>query len=725
MLETYTELIPAPTGGLHYPKAGDDIAANEMTDCRNISVQDGLAQKRHGYKLFGANLPLSGAIMGFDQYKKMSGATYLLAMTTKDIYRWNSSTLEWDIITERTSLDSCDDDPIAWIPAANVTLLRETTDIKEGDASLKVTIAAAFDTGQVVVREKAIGDITTYNYVRFWIKPSINLAAGAMELVINPTGTVPVLEASVYDTIKLDDAAMANIDGLGTIVTEQINVADAIAVAVTSPTVLDIYCYDSVAVRDVAMQSKPLRTLSLPALTADTWTQVMLDLRVLGLTSDLKDVGSIALRAASDFGACDILVDDFTAYDCFTGDDDDFFSFDHIQKIDQTDLWWCCSNGINPIKKYDGNTLGDLNANAPLANILREFKSYLFALDTVEGGDPMRQRARWSDTADPTNWLTGNAKYRNLSGSDWIEQAIRYKGDYFVVLKSQSCWLGYASMDTDIFHFDQKVPEIGCAAGRTGLCLGELIVFLGWDDFYMFDGIEAESIGGKIRKRLFSTLKTEKVGRAFGVQVGDEKEYWLHVVSTASDYCDIAWVLNRDLGCWTRHAFSDYFTAYGHYYIEDALRIGDLTMRIRDMNWKIGDRRLLSQTPTLLFGDKDGYTYEYSPAEANDNGAAIDSYFDTKDFILGGAQSRARIVRLDVYYTGGSLDVYYSTDKGTNWTSLTTLATSTSLEKPVIVRFRINTRQIRWRFRNAQQDQSFSWQRAVMYYQKAGARLLP
>ncbi|MHC4345345.1 MAG: hypothetical protein ACYSUP_11745 [Planctomycetota bacterium] len=724
MIETHTELIPAPIGGLNYPQAGDEVAANEMTDCRNISVQDGLVQKRHGYKLFGGNLPLSGAIMGFDQYKKMSGATYLLAMTTKDIYRWNSSTGEWDIITERTALDSCDDDPITWIASANVTLARETTDIKEGDAALKVTIAAAFTTGQAVIREKAIGDITTYNFVRFWIKSSINLAAGALELVINPTGIIPVLEVSVYDSIGLADTPMANIDGLGTIVTEQIALADAAAVQITSPTILDAYCYDSVAVRDAPMIAEPLRTLSLPALTADTWTQVMLDLRILGVTSDLSNVGSIALRATSDFGACDILIDDFSAYDCFTGDDDDFFSFDHIRKIDQVDLWWCCSNGINPIKKYDGNTLGDLTADAPLANILREFKSYLFALDTVEGGDPMRQRARWPDTADPTNWLTGNAKYRDLSGSDWIEQALRYKGDYFVVLKSQSCWLGYASMDTDIFHFDQKVPEIGCAAGRTGVCLGEQIVFLGWDDFYMFDGIEAESLGSKIRKELFRILKTEEVGRAFGVQLDDDKEYWLHVVSTASDYCDIAWVLNRDLGCWTRHDFSDYFTAYGHYYIENSLRIGDLTMRIRDMNWKIGDRRLLSRTPTLLFGDKDGYTYEYSPVEVNDNGASIDAYFDTKDFILGGAEGRARIVRLDVYYTGGSLDIYYSKDKGKSWTLLTTLATSTSLEKPKIVRFRINTRQIRWRFRNAETGQTFSWQRAVMYYQRAGVKLL-
>ena len=419
----------------------------------------------------------------------------------------------------------------------------------------------------------------------------------------------------------------------------------------------------------------------------------------------------------------ELIVDAFNVYDCFTGTDSQFFSFDHIRKITESDMWWCCSNGVNYIKKYDGNTLANLDGSPPKANILRQFKDYLFGLDTVESGDPMHQRARWPNTGLPDDWSTGNASYKDLPGSDWIMEALRYKGDYLVVLKDRSLWLGYAD-DLEIFLFDNKVPEIGCAAGRSAICLGEQIVFLGWEDFYVFDGIEVEAIGKRIRKELFRTIKTSEIARAFGTVLDEEKEYWLHLVSTTADYPDIAWVLNHEIGAWTRHAFADYLTAYGQYYIEEALTIGELTMKIRDMTWRIGDRRLLSQTPTLLFGDKDGYTYEYSTVENNDNGTAIDAFFDTKDFILTGLSARERVVRLDVYYTGGSLEIYYSTDKGVSWTLLTTLATSTSLETPNIVKFRINCRQIRWRFRNAEAGETFSYQRAVMYWQKAGTRLL-
>ncbi|GAG97722.1 unnamed protein product, partial [marine sediment metagenome] len=66
-----------------------------MTDCANVFSEDGLIKKRFGYKQMGTNLPLNGAVMGSDQYYKFGGQNYLLVMTTKDIYQWNSVTKRW------------------------------------------------------------------------------------------------------------------------------------------------------------------------------------------------------------------------------------------------------------------------------------------------------------------------------------------------------------------------------------------------------------------------------------------------------------------------------------------------------------------------------------------------------------------------------------------------------------------------------------------------------
>lgn len=713
----------APIGGLNYTADAADILPLEMSGCQNVSIRDGRIIKRHGYKLFGNNLPLSGAVMGFDQFRKMSGAKYLLLMTTKDIYRWNTSTKFWDVITPSLSIDNCDDDPFAWIANTNVTVARETTDKKEGTAAVKITPSAAFTTGILACHEKSIGDISDYNHVRFWIKSSINLSSGNLQFFVNGRTKPATLSISVYDSVTVGDFALALVDRLGIMVSEEVGVSDFVSVQIISANKLSISVSDSVSVSDYVSTERTLRKMDIPALTAGAWKSILLDLRILAVTTDLTDITSIGIQATTDFGTCDIIIDKIDVSECFTGTDRDYFHFDHIRKNTESDLWWCCTNRANNIKKYDGNTITDLSSDAPRSVIVRQFKDYLFAADTIEMGNPMHQRMRWPNTADPENWLTGNAKYKDLPGADWIKQVLRYKGDYLVVLKDSSLWLGYPSDDTDIFHFDNKVPEIGCAAGRSAVCLGEQIVFLGWDNFYTFDAIEAEKIGNLIRTELFSKLKTEEIDRCYGVELDDYAEYWLMAVSTVSSYPDIAWVLNLELARWTRHKFADYLTSYGKYYIEDAIKVGDLTMKVRDMTWRIGDRRLLSQTPTLLFGDKDGYVYEHSTLENNDNGTAIDAWFDTKDFEFAGPFDRQRCVRYDFYYVGASLSVYYSTDKGKNWTLLKKLSTSTSLELPQIVKKRINCKYIRFRFQNAEAGETFEFQKMVIYWQSAGRRL--
>lgn len=723
MRQTKSEIVFAPIGGLNYSADPGDIIPLEMSGCQNVSIRDGKIIKRHGYKTFGGNLPLSGPIMGFDEYKKMSGATYLLVMTTKDIYRWNPSTKLWEIITVSLSIDNCDDNPVAWIGAANVTVTRETTDKKEGDAAVKITPSADFTTGILAYHEKAIGDISDYNHIRFWIKSSIALTAGDLQFFVNGRTKPATLSINVHDSVALSDFSFSLVDILGTMLSEGVGVSDSVSMSLVSANILNVSVSDSVKAIDNIITGATLRRMNVPALSADTWKSILLDLRILNLTTDLTDVTSIGLNATTDFGTCDIIIDKIDVSQCFTGTDNDFFHFDHIRKATESDLWWCCTNRANNIKKYDGNTITDLSSDAPRAAIVRQFKDYLFAFDTIEVGNPMHQRCRWPDTAFPENWLTGNAKYKDLPGSDWIKQALRYKGDYLVVLKDGSLWLGYPSDDADIFHFDNKVPEIGCAAGRTAVCLGEQIIFLGWDDFYTFDAIEAERLGKNIRTELFEKIKTEEIDRCFGVELDDFAEYWLMVVSTDSTYPDMAWVLNLELARWTRHKFADYLTSYGHYYIEDAIRIGDLTMKVRDMTWRIGDRRLLSMTPTLLFGDNEGYVYEHSTLENNDNGTAIDAWFDTKDFDWAGPFDRQRLVRYDIYYTGASLSVYYSTDKGDTWELLKILATSTSLKLPQIVKKRINCKQIRFRFQNANAGETFEFQKMVVYWQRAGRRL--
>ena len=425
--------------------------------------------------------------------------------------------------------------------------------------------------------------------------------------------------------------------------------------------------------------------------------------------------------------------------DPFTGTDEDYFSYDYIRKSTETDPWWIMTNGVDPIKKFTGTgAISNLISDYPtgvttlFSKHVIEFKDHLLLLDVTENGDRYPQRVRWSDTADPEDFINGNASYQDLTGADWIVGAIKFKGDYIVIFKERSIWVGYATGDSDIFQFDQKVAGTGSPAGRTIESLGDEIIFLGWDDIYVFDGIDYEPIGTPIQRRLFATLNPEEMDRCFGVVVEEQKEYWLFVPSTdkshisgsgVSTYPDIAWCFNYELNKWTRHSYNDFITMYGYYEIERTQTWDDLVGSWDAQTWRWDDRTILAAAPTNLFGDSSGNVYEYSRSVKNEDGTAIDGWFSSKDFNFTQLMQRQLILRIDIYYTGQGLDVHYSTDKGGSWVSIGSLSANDDLESVQRLFLRLDCTMVRLRFRNNTSGQTFEFSRANLYWQESGGRL--
>jgi hypothetical protein len=425
--------------------------------------------------------------------------------------------------------------------------------------------------------------------------------------------------------------------------------------------------------------------------------------------------------------------------DAFTGADSDLFSYDYVRKSTEVNPWWVMTNGVDRIKKYTGaDTISDLIVDYPtgvtslLCKHLIEFKDHLLLLDVTEQGSRYPQRVRWSDTADPEDFINGNASYQDLTGADWIVGAIKFKGDYLVVMKERSIWLGYATGDSDIFQFDMKVTGTGSPAGGTLESLGDEIIFLGWDDIYVFNGIDYEPIGTPIQRQVLATLNPEEISRSFGVVIEEQKEYWLFVPSTdkshvsgtgVSTYPDIAWCFNYDLNKWTYHSFNDFITMYGYYELESTMTWDDLAGTWNQQTWRWGDRTILAAMPTNLFGDNAGNIYQYSRGTNNEDGTAIDAWFSTKDFNFTQLMQRMRVLRMDIYYTGDSLTCQYSIDKGSSWTTFATLSSNSNIEDVQRTFLRLDCAMVRFRFRNNTAGQHFEFSRANLYWQPAGGRL--
>ncbi len=399
--------------------------------------------------------------------------------------------------------------------------------------------------------------------------------------------------------------------------------------------------------------------------------------------------------------------------------DADLASFDTFRQLTEDDPWWIVTNGVDEIKKYEGgSSVSDLGGSPPKAKYLIEFKNHLLLLDTTEGGNRNPQRIRWSDTGNAEEWNTGNSSSQDLTGSDFIQGAAKFRGNFLAVLKERSVWLGYATGDSNIFQFDRKTFGMGCAAPHTIDVINDSVIFLGWDDVYTFNGVQLTPISGSIRTALFGSLNPAQLSRAFGVTVEEQKEYWLFL-STTGTYPDTAWVYNYELRRWTQHNYPDNMTNFGFYQVDSTVTFDNLAGTFDARTGRFDDRFFLEAAPTTLLGSNLGEVFEYDASVTEENGTIIDGFFDTKDFNFTSMTQRQRVTRIDVSYVGNGLEVWFSTDKGASWTLATTLSASTDFKRQQ-VNIRTSEDWIRFRFRDKSIGGQFQFNRAGIHWQTGG-----
>ena len=363
--------------------------------------------------------------------------------------------------------------------------------------------------------------------------------------------------------------------------------------------------------------------------------------------------------------------------------------------------------------------MADLGGSPPKAKFLTEFKSHLLLLDVTTGGDRDPQLIRWSDTGDAEEWSTGNQGSVRLTGSDWIQGAVKFRGNYLAVLKERSVWLGYATGDSSIFQFDRKTAGKGCIAPYSIDVIDETVVFLGQDDVYIFNGVQIAPIGESIRTELFSDLNPAQLDRVFGVTVEEQKEYWLFYPSGTSTYCDKAWIYNYEKNKWTRHTYPDDMTNFGAYQLDTTVTYDSLPGTYDSRAGRFDNSAFLAASPNTLLGGQSGEMFTYDATASTENGTTIDGYFETKDFNFTSMTQRQRVTRIDISYIGNGLEVWYSTDKGASWTQATTLSSSTDYGRKQ-VSIRTSEDWIRFRFRDRTASGDFSFNRAGIHWQLGG-----
>lgn len=91
----------SPVAGLNYAIPSTLIGDKFTPSCSEVTFRDGAVKKASGTSDFGntATKPIAGVVMRIFHFKKTDGTTSLMAFSTEQIYKYNTATEVWDLIS--------------------------------------------------------------------------------------------------------------------------------------------------------------------------------------------------------------------------------------------------------------------------------------------------------------------------------------------------------------------------------------------------------------------------------------------------------------------------------------------------------------------------------------------------------------------------------------------------------------------------------------------------
>lgn len=526
-----------------------------------------------------------------------------------------------------------------WTASANVTAATEGTIKVNGTNSAKLTIAAAFTTGIAGYINFAAVNTTTCSYIHFWIRSTVNTTNGQLRLAIDDTNNC----------------------------------------------------------------ASPLTYYDVPALTADTWTQVEV---AIGSGSAAAIV-SVGLDVVTDMGAGNpsVYIDRVIAVDRHTGTADNRWSVDSFLDI-------CfATNGVDPIQRKDHSGQFDDWAEAVTATYkckqLRSYKDHLVMASMIEAGVEYPQRVRWTDSG--ADAFTGTAGSTETDGVDECLSLVTL-GNKLACYKSDSIVMITHIGGNEVYRFDRNVTSTGVLAPDLALSIGELHIFVSSDNVYFYNGgTDPVPIGDPIRHELYRVLSDTYIYRAFSYYSPENQEAYFFIPCDGASAANYIWTYHVQENTWSLRK-KENLSAVGAYNTVSALTFGDAVGTFGDQTLTFGDRTFSSTAPIILVGTTDGWVGQIDETLLDDLTVAIDKMFDTVDFTASSlpipgdepvhfTDNTKRWVRLAFEMRGTATTIYYSRDEGVSWTQVKT-QTLTGTWKRYYASIDVPSERIRFRFRN-------------------------
>ena len=311
--------------------------------------------------------------------------------------------------------------------------------------------------------------------------------------------------------------------------------------------------------------------------------------------------------------------------------------------------------GVN-IRKYTGAAFAALITTGTnhSAKQLIAFNDRVISIHTNVGGTVNPRQIRWCISGDASNWSgVGSGILEVIETSQEILTGGFVLGERaFLTKRREIIELIATGTLSPVHRLETRVSGTGMIATHS-FALAELTsFFLGADDVVDFDGSSWRSLGSPVYKTLLGLIDFNTVvDTAQGAYRQPDSEYWLLIGTDVFIY-------DRRRDRWFRDNYSN-VAALGIFNVGSSLTLD------------------VDASSFMVAGLQTGETLRIDPTQTTFNGAAIDAYVETRDYLPLQQVRRQMLPTYDrrnalwrVLFRGDPseiVEVGASADAGTTW----------------------------------------------------------
>lgn len=229
------------------------------------------------------------------------------------------------------------------------------------------------------------------------------------------------------------------------------------------------------------------------------------------------------------------------------------------------------ANLADTIQRSTGGAFSAI-ATAPKARIIYTVNGFVMALNTVDGTYGTQPDRWWcSALFDDTDWtpsVTTQATTGRLVSAPGRITAGGRLGDYAVVYKERAIYVGQYVGAPVVWDW-QMIPggDAGCVGQEAWCDIGGAHFIVGYEGFYLFDGVRATPVGlGQVREWFASNSDPDFRYRTRCVYDRQTNRVWVFFCGLGYDYPNrvlVYHLLSKQWGLvdWTAEAVLNYYTA--------------------------------------------------------------------------------------------------------------------------------------------------------------------